>query len=120
MKAKQWEKRIREQTEAVGTYREAFEDIIKTLSTVLEQRDIAYAEYVADGRAVIDRTSDRGAVNLAKNPKLSVWQELNTQALAYWRELGLTAAGLKRIDEQSMKTQKPKKSLEDVLTSIGL
>ena len=34
---------------------------------------------------------------MVKNPALAVWDELNKSALAYWRDLGLTPAGLKHI-----------------------
>ena len=39
------------------------------------------------------------ATNTVKNPKLVIWMDLNTQALAYWKELGLTPSGLKRLKE---------------------
>ena len=32
--------------------------------------------------------------------------DLDTQALAYWRDLGLTPAGLKKINEAAMKEKK--------------
>ena len=44
--------------------------------------------------------------------------ELNRDALAYWRDLGLTPAGLKRIDVQSMK-QRKKSALAEALSGIG-
>ena len=48
---------------------------------------------------VVEHVSDRGAVNLKRNPLLQLWQDLNAQALAYWRDLGLTPAGLKRLKD---------------------
>lgn len=119
MTAKKWENEVRAQAKAVGTYREAYEPVIMTLATVLEQRDRAYADYIKDGaRTTIEKTSDRGAKNVGINPKLRAWQDLNAQALAYWRDLGLTPAGLKRIDEKA--TKAPRKSaLAEALESLG-
>lgn len=119
MTAKKWADEVRAQAKAVGTYREAYEPVIVTLATVLEQRDRAYADYIEDGaRTTIEKESDRGAKNVGINPKLRAWQDLNAQALAYWRDLGLTPAGLKRIDEKA--TKAPRKSaLAEALESLS-
>lgn len=119
MTAKKWADEVRAQAKAVGTYREAYEPVIMTLATVLEERDRAYADYIKGGaRPTIEKESDRGAKNIGINPKLKAWQDLNAQALAYWRDLGLTPAGLKRIDEKA--TKAPRKSaLAEALESLG-
>lgn len=119
MKALRWKRKIIDQCIAVGTYREAFLPAIDTLSRLLEQRDAVYDEFVAGGSVtMVDKISDRGAVNRAVNPLLRQWQELNRDALAYWRDLGLTPAGLKRINEDAM--AKPKVSaLALALKEIG-
>ena len=110
MDRKWWKRTILKQCQAVGTYDPAFDSVIDTLSQLLEQRDCAYAAFVAEGGEVcIEHTQDRGAKNLKKNPMLQVWMDLNAQALAYWRDLGLTPAGLKRINDAAM--QKPKVSV---------
>lgn len=107
MRASGWKRKIKEQCISVGTYNEAFVPVINALADILEQRDNAYAEFLDfGGEACILKTSDRGAVNIGKNPRLQMWGELNSQALAYWRDLGLTPAGLKRIDEQLVKPKK--------------
>lgn len=118
MKAKAWEKTIRDQMAEIGTYRPAFDKTIQTLATILEQRDKAHADFLKDGRTVIEKISDRGAVNTGKNPLLVVWMDLNAQALSYWRDLGLTPAGLKRIDENSMKPKK-RSVLAEALKELG-
>ncbi len=119
MTAKEWKAIVVKQCEESGTFRPAFEPAIDALCAVLEQRDQAYEDYLEDGaRTVVEKTSDRGAVNLAKNPRLQVWMDLNAQALSYWRDLGLTPAGLKKIDEAAMK--KPKRSaLAEALKELG-
>lgn len=119
MDRKWWKRTILKQCRAVGTYQAAFDSVIDTLSQLLEQRDIAYDTFVADGGAVcVEHTQDRGAKNMKKNPTLQVWMDLNAQALQYWRDLGLTPAGLKRIDEHAM--TKPKESaLARALREVG-
>ena len=101
MKRAQWEKTIKEQTKFDAEFIPSFKTTIKILAEILEERDNVHAEYVKGGsRPVIEFTSDRGAVNLKPNPLLRQWQELNTTALAYLRDLGLTAAGLRKLQGQ--------------------
>ena len=101
MKRAQWEKAIKEQTKFDAEFIPSFKTTIKILAEILEERDNVHAEYVKGGaRPVIEFTSDRGAVNLKPNPLLRQWQELNTTALAYLRDLGLTAAGLRKLQGQ--------------------
>lgn len=108
MKASAWVRKIKEQCQLVGTYKTAFDPVIKALAEILEQRDNAYNDFLeSGGEFCITKVSDRGAQNIGKNPRLQVWGDLTAQALSYWRDLGLTPAGLRKIDEQSMK---PKKS----------
>ena len=84
----------------------AFMTAINTLSEILEQRDNVYKQYVAEGsQPIIIKTLDRGNQTPAKNPLLMVWQDLNTQALAYMDSLGLTARGLRKIiDKRDIKS----------------
>ena len=119
MEKKTWRKKIRAAAQAAGTYKPAFDAVIDALASILEARDAAYKDFIEDGaRTTILKTSDRGAVNTAKNPKLQAWQELNTQALAYWRDLGLTPAGLKRITDAAVKPVK-KSILESALEQLA-
>lgn len=119
MKAAAWKRKILENCGQVGTFREAFLPAIDALAKILEQRDAVYQDYIkSGGEPVIWKTSDRGAEQLVKNPRLQLWTDLNAQALAYWRDLGLTPAGLKRIDEQAMKKRK-KSALAEALKDLG-
>lgn len=101
MKRAEWEESIKEQIKFDADFIPSFQTTIKILAEILEERDNVYAEYQKTGaRPVIEFTSDRGAVNLKPNPLLRQWQELNTSVLAYLRELGLTAAGLRKLQGQ--------------------
>lgn len=115
MKKDAWTKKIKESCETAGTYQKIFDSVISSLATILEQRDAAMEQYMATGaHPVVTHTNKSGAVNPAKNPCLVMWCDLNAQALAYWRDLGLTPAGLKKINEKAMKG-KQKSSFADIL-----
>lgn len=118
MKAAQWKRKLIQQCKDADTYQEYFQGAISTLASLLERRDEAYAEFVADGcRTMVERVSDRGAVNQAVNPMLKLWQELNRDALAYWRDLGLTPAGYKRLNLEASQT-KTQGGLEQLLSKL--
>ena len=57
------------------------------------------------GNTIVKHTNKGGATNIVKNPALQVVMDCNTQALAYWRDLGLTPAGLKRINDEALKAK---------------
>ena len=120
MTDKRWKTLIKKSMTEVGTYKPAFDKTICTLSEILAHRDEVYEQFLQDGRYIIERKSDRGAINSAKNPLFVMWQELNTQALQYWRDLGLTPAGLKRIDETAVKITGNKESFESILSGLGI
>jgi len=120
MKKTAWTGRIKNQMQEVGTYKPAFDAAIITLAGILEQRDAAFDDYVASGgNPCFEHVGDRGARNIKKNPRLQVWMDLNTQALAYWRDMGLTPAGLKKLNEAAMKEQKKGSALEEALRGFG-
>lgn len=120
MNKAEWVEKLVEMTKGVGTYRREFDSIIDTLADILEQRDRAYQDFIDSGaEVVIVKISDRGAENIGKNPRLSIWSDLNTQALSYWRDLGLTPAGLKKINETAIKAEVKESALERALMSIG-
>ena len=121
MTKKKWEALIREQCVALGTYREAFQPIIRILAEIMEQRDKTYQEFKksekSGGKSAVEYTNKAGATNISKNPLLVLWDDLNKSALPYWRDLGLTPAGLKKINEKAMKAKK-KSALEEALRGL--
>ena len=120
MTADQWKKAIRKATKQAGTYKKIFDAPIDALSKILEERDRTFAIYVEGGcQSVVERVSDRGARNSAKNPLLTIWTELNRDALAYWRELGLTPSGLKKLNEQAMAAEREASPLEKALAKLS-
>lgn len=114
-----WTKKIRQAAEDAGTYKPCFDSVIDTLAGILEMRDKAQKQFEDSGcLAVVEHTNKGGATNIAKNPALTIVMDCNAQALQYWRDLGLTPSGLKKINEQAM--SKPKRSaLAEALKSVG-
>ena len=114
----QWTEKIMEACKEAGTYRPFFDDVIETLGDILSRRDEAREMFVeSGGNVLVNHTNKAGATNVEQNPCLSLINDLNRDALAYWRDLGLTPAGLKRIDEQSMK-QRKKSGLAEALKGL--
>ena len=115
-----WYNLIITQTKELGVYKPSFDSVIETLASILEKRDIALQEFEeSGGELVTEFVSDRGATNLKRNPRLQVWQDLNSQALAYWRDLGLTPAGLKKLKDLEIKSTSDMSGLERALNGIA-
>lgn len=111
--------RITASCKLAGTYRPWFDDVIATLADILERRDLAQKMFEQSGKNIlVKHTNKAGATNIEQNPTLRMINDLNRDALAYWRDLGLTPAGLKKIDEASMKPKK-KSALAEALKGIG-
>lgn len=113
-----WSSRIRSDCKKAGTYRPFFESVIDTLAGILERRDEAEEQFVkSGGNPVIAYTNKGGSTNLVINPALQVVRGLEADALAYWRDLGLTPAGLRRINEENLKERK-RSALADALKAL--
>ena len=121
MKASTWQRRIKTACEQAGTYRPYFDSVIITLAGILERRDIALKQFEeSGGQVMVTHINKGGAENLEQNPALRAINDMNRDALAYWRDLGLTPAGLKRINEDNLKGAGNKPTLGSVLREIGL
>lgn len=120
MDQKQWKSKIKSAAKKAGTYQPFFDAVIDTLAGILEKRDTAQELFDRSGGSVIVKhTNKGGATNLELNPALRLINDLNRDALAYWRDLGLTPAGLKRINEAAMQKKEKGSALEEALKSIG-
>lgn len=118
MKKEYWFRKLVQQCENIGTYKEHFNPVIDTLAQILEDRDAARQQYIDNGaKPIIDRHTERsGEVNKTKNPSLMLINDLNTQALAYWRELCLTPKSFKDFKAEN---EEQTISLNDILKNIG-
>lgn len=118
MDRKKWKQKIRNAAKSAGTYSPCFDSMIDTLAGILEMRDIAMEQFdESGGEVIVEHTNTVGATNLAKNPAVTAIIDCNAQALAYWRDLGLTPAGLKKINEEGLKDGK-QSALETALQSF--
>lgn len=120
MKKQMWFKKIQESCEAAGTYQPFFDSVIDTLAGIMEMRDNAQEKFEASGgNTIVKHTNKGGATNIVKNPALVALMECNAQALAYWRELGLTSRAYKAMTG-SLNVKVESKSLEEALTELGI
>lgn len=109
-----WLKVITKNCKAVGTYRKEFNPLISRLAEVMERMDDAQSRFLESGG---DPVTVFANGNTGTNSYLKVYMELNSQAIKMFNELGLSPAGLKKLDDSAMK-QKTKTSIGEVLASI--
>ena len=116
-----WKRRIKKSMQEAGTYQPYFDYAIDTLAGILETRDDAQKAYENSGRQpVVIHVNKGGNSNIEKNPVLVVVENMNAQALVYWKELGLTPKGLKAINEKAMKSGPKRNTLGDALRDLGI
>lgn len=119
MTKRAWKTKIKKACEDAGTYKPYFDNVITTLADILYRRDKVQDHFEKNGEEfVVEHTNKLGAVNLEQNPELRLINELNRDALSYWRDLGLTPAGLKKINEKALQKQKTS-ALTEALRAIG-
>lgn len=105
---------------AVGTYREEFEPVIRRLATLYCQLDKLEKQYEMTGNnPVVTHTNKAGATNFVKNPVLTARDEVYSQLLAHEKELGLTPAALKKMNEQAMRPQKTSSFAAALSAALG-
>lgn len=120
MKKEEWKQIIIKACEGAGTYQDYFETVIESLADILEKRDEAEEQYQeSGGKPVAVHQNKGGHRNIVKNPALVVWMDLNTQALAYWRDLGLTPSGLKKLNADALTAKATTDGFEKLLAKIG-
>lgn len=121
MKKTGWKKRIVKACEAAGTYQSYYDHVIETLAEIMETRDDALKQYKDEGSVpIVEHTNKGGNTNTVKNPLLVMVMDCNAQALAYWRDLGLTPAGMKRLGEKNPIQKEEKASLASALADLGI
>lgn len=120
MDKEQWENSIKHATQEAGTYRPFFDAVIETLAGILEKRDSAQEMFErSGGHVIVKHTNKGGATNLEQNPLMRMINDLNRDALAYWRDLGLTPAGLKKLNESALKPKENVSPLEEALSRLA-
>lgn len=103
----------------VGTYSTSFVYTIDVLAKVLADYEETTERFSrTGGHMVIKHTNKSGATNIVKNPLYQAIEKLRDDIITYSRELGLTPAGLKRINKDGAKPDK-QSPLERVLLELG-
>ena len=114
-----WKAKIIKACKAAGTYKEYFDPVVSTLAEILDKRDAAQKEFIESGaRIMIEYTNKAGATNYVQNPLIRLINDLNRDALTYWKELGLTAASLKKINESAIKGSSELSALDKALMQL--
>lgn len=114
-----WKNRIIKSMQAVGTYQPSFDDTIETLAGLLERRDALENQFYASKEPmIVERTNARGHTNAEQNPMIRLLNDMNRDALTYWRDLGLTPKGLKAITDANVGESKAD-PLDEVLKKLG-
>jgi len=94
--------------------------VIDELAGIMERRDMVLDSFnKTGGHVIVKHTNKNGSTNLEQNPALRLVNDLNRDSLAYWRDLGLTPAGLKRLNENLLRPEE-KKSFADALEDLGI
>jgi phage terminase small subunit len=115
--ADDYKKDIVRKMKSVGTYNISFQHSIDVLSRTLYDYEIAVKNFESSGsHIIVKHTNKNGSTNVVKNPLYLAIEKLRDDVLSYSRELGLTPAGLKRINEQGMMPEK-KSKFEEFLSA---
>ena len=119
MTKNKWRQRIIESCKQAGTYRACFDDVIDTLADILARRDTAQSVFKKSGGNILMLHTNRaGQTNFEQNPALRMVNDLNRDALQYWRDLGLTPAGLRRINDLALAKPEESDPLANMLGKI--
>lgn len=113
-----YKKDIVKKMKEVGTYNVSFIYTINVLAKVLMDYEITTEQFAnTGGHIVIKHTNKNGSTNIVKNPLYLALEKLRDDIITYSRELGLTPAGLKRINQEGAKIEK-KSKLEQILSDF--
>ena len=100
MKKRGWKNKLKRLCEAAGTYKPYFDETIDMAAGYLEQRD-RIAEQLKEEDPVSERTNKDGVTSKMRNPIFVMWDDMNKAALVCLKELGLTPAMLRKINEDT-------------------
>jgi len=111
-------KEIKRKMRAVGTYNTSFSYTIEVLAKVLVDYQTTIETFEkTGGHIVIKHTNKNGSTNLVKNPLYLALEKLRDDIITYSRELGLTPAGLKKMNDRGNKSAK-KSPLASILSEM--
>ena len=113
----EWERKISKACRTAGTYKACFKPVIESLASIMARRDAAQDAFDESGEPlIVTKKLKSGAVVHEENPLLSMVADCDKSALAFWRELGLTPAGMKRLTAVSF--EEPEKTPKADATTV--
>lgn len=102
MRIDEYKEDIVEKMKEVGTFNDSFIHSVDVLARTLFDYEIAVKNFESSGsHIIVKHTNKNGSTNIVKNPLYLAIEKLRDDVLSYSRELGLTPAGLKRINEKA-------------------
>ena len=118
-KKKNTEKVIKNLMVMIGTYLSSFDLTISLLARMIDDYNQALDEFKkSGGQIVISHTNKEGHTNLVKNPHYQAIEGMRKDMLVYLRDLGLTPAGLKKIDQSFFEEEVRDSPLNEVLKRL--
>lgn len=103
--------------QAIGVYREEFDPTITAYAQLKWQHDTLNKKFIEEGKPVVEEyTNKNGSTNLRKTAEYMVIEVLRKDVLTYENTLGLTPAGLKKLNKTL--GMKKKSSLGEALKNI--
>lgn len=101
----------------IGTYRPQFETNIRTYSEMKFELEALTKEFYEKGcKRTEEYTNKAGATNIRKTAEYLSLEKLRDDVAKRENELGLTPAGLKRINDEMKKNDKKKSKLAEALS----
>lgn len=114
--SKGFREKIRNNCRSVGTYKEEFEQLISRLADAyLRQKQLDEIYDQTGGQPMVKQ---RGTGDIVLNPILEEKDRLNRQILDMERELGLTPAALRRVNEDAMAEKKAEDPLAHAILNL--
>ena len=118
-KKKTTEEIIKNLMEMVGTYNESFDLTIGLLARMIDDYGQSLEDFKkSGGQIVIEHTNREGHTNLIKNPYYQAIEGMRKDLIVYLRDLGLTPAGLKKINQQAFEAEVNDSPLNEVLKRL--
>lgn len=85
----------------VHTYNPSFDAAVNVLARTMHEYEDTTKKFNESGsHIIIKHTNKNGSTNIVKNPLYLALEKLRDDVIAYSRELGLTPAGLKRLNDE--------------------
>ncbi|MDY2986124.1 MAG: P27 family phage terminase small subunit [Peptoniphilus sp.] len=112
-----YKRQIIKMMKQVETYNKAFDVTIDTFAKIVFDYNKLVDEFEKSGAEItVEHTNKNGSTNIIKNPLYQSIEKLRTDLITYARELGLTPAGLKKLNQKI--EEKPKSALDDLLSKM--